>query len=179
MLDKLRTSGWDIHLRILAIAAVLLGIPVARPEIDHLVILPKFIYVIVAIAGAALGAISLVGIFGLFIGPILSGRRTWCECKPVSRRNIHAVFDLMQHFFGDETPRVTRMLQWQRQNKTVLTAVYLEQLTGGRKHSTLVGVYKIIPLTAEAVEALECERKTGATIKPDDIAAEGEAPAGL
>lgn len=43
----------------------------------------------------------------------------------------------MQRIFGDETPSVTRMLQWQRQNKTVLTSVYLQRLTGGRKRSTL------------------------------------------
>jgi hypothetical protein len=179
MLDKLRTIGWDIQLGLLAISAVLLGIPVARAEINHVVALPELVYVMVAIAGVALAGIALVGLIALLIDVALWRRRIWCECRPVSRRNIHEVFKLMRDFFGDETPSVTRMLQWQRQNKTVLTAVYIQELRAGRRRSTLAGVYKIVPLTASAVEALESERKTGATIQIHDIAAENEEPAGL
>jgi hypothetical protein len=179
MFDKLRTLGWDVQIGLLAIAGVLLGIPLARAEINHLLVLPELLYIVLAIAGAAIGSIALVGLAALLIDLAVGRQRAWCECRPVSRRNIHEVFELMQRFFGDETPSVTRMLQWQRQNKTVLTAVYLQRLSGGRKRSKLVGVYKIVPLTATAVEALVSERKTGATLQPSDIMAETDEPAGL
>jgi hypothetical protein len=179
MFDRLRTLGWDFQLGLLAIAGVLLGIPLARTEINHLFVLPELLYVVLAIAGAAVGSIALVGLAALLIDLVAGRQRTWCECRPVSRRNVHEVFELMHRFFGDETPSVTRMLQWQRQNKLVLTAVYIKGLSGGRRRSKLVGVFKIVPLTATAVEALTSERKTGATLQPADIVAEMDEPAGL
>jgi len=179
MLEKLRTLGWDIQLELLAVATLLLGIPLARSHIDRVVVFPESLYVIVTIVGTLVGILALVGLVAFLIDLAIGRSRTWCECRPVSSRNIHEVFELMHDFFEDETPSKNRMRQWQRKNKNVLTAVYLQGLTGGRKRSTLVGVYKIVPLTRSAVAALASERKTGATIETDDITAENEQPAGL
>ena len=179
MFERLRTLGWDILLWLLAIAGVLLALPLARHEISTLIALPEFLYVALAIAGAVFAAIALVGIAALLADLALGRRRTWCECRPVSRRNVQRVFELMQRFFGSETPTVTRMMSWQRRNRTVLTAVYLKRITDRRKTGTLVGVYKVVPLTAQAVALLRAERKTGNTLKVGDIAAETDKPAGL
>jgi len=151
----------------------------ARADIGRLIALPELLYIGLAIAGAALGAIALVGIVALLVDLALGQSKTWCECRPVSRRNIQPVFDLMRRFFGDETPAISRMLAWQRQNKTVLTAMYLKKLRGGRKRQTLVGVFKVVPLTMQAVVLLESERKTGTTLNARDIAGEVDNPAGL
>jgi hypothetical protein len=179
MFERLRTLGWDILLWLLAVAGILLAIPLAQAHIGKLVTLPEALYVVLAIAGAALGAVALLGIAALLIDLALGRRRTWCECRSVSRRNVQPVFELMRRFFGDETPTISRILAWQSRNKTVLTAIYLKSLRGGRKRQTLVGVYKVVPLTIQAVALLESERKTGTTLNPRDIAAETDDPAGL
>lgn len=103
----------------------------------------------------------------------------WCESRPVSKRDVQPVVELMRRFFGEETPSPSRMLEWQRRNKTVLTAVYMKKLKRGKIDKELVGVFKILPLTEQAVDLLESEQKTGATLKAQDIAGEGDKAAAL
>src|SRR3982751_2260504 len=179
MFEKTRAVGFGISLGIVAVAGLLLAVVATRADINRLIAVPDPVYLTLTIAGGVLGAAALLGLTILVAGSVVGRPKTWCECRAVSRRNVQPVFELMRHFFGDETPSITRMLQWQRQNKTVLTAVYLTQLTGGRKRARLVGVYKVIPLTAEAVAQVAAERKTGAMIQVRDIAKENETPAGL
>ena len=179
MFERIRTLGWDVLLGVLAIAAVLLAIPLVRSDIGRLIHLPEPLYLIFAVVGAVLAAVGLLGITVLLLGLALGRPSTWCESRPVSRRDVQRVFELMRRFFGDETPSITRMLEWQRRNKTVLTAVYIKTLRGGRTRPKLVGVYKILPLTPQAVELLESERKTGATLSARDIATESDQLAGF
>lgn len=103
----------------------------------------------------------------------------WYESRPVSKRDVQPVVELMRRFFGEETPTPSRMLEWQRRNKTVLTAVYVKKLKRGKIDKELVGVFKILPLTQQAVDLLESEQKTGATLKAQDIAKEGGEAAAL
>lgn len=103
----------------------------------------------------------------------------WYESRAVSKRDVQRVVELMRRFFGEETPTPSRMLEWQRRNKTVLTAVYLKKLKRGKIDKELIGVFKILPLTQQAVDLLESEQKSGATLKAQDIANEGGEAAAL
>ncbi len=179
MFDRIRTLGWDIFLGMLAVAAVLLAIPLVRQDIDKLLRVPEPFYLASSVAGSALAVIGLTSIAILVFGAALRRPSTWCDCRPVSRRDVQSVFELMHRFFGDETPSITRMLEWQRRNKTVLTAVYSKRLRGGRTVQKLVGVYKVLPLTSQAVALLESEKKSGTTLSKHDIAAAGDEIAGL
>lgn len=99
---------------------------------------------------------------------------SWLECQPVSRSNVRAVYEFMRKYFGDESPRQNRILEWQQINRDILTAVYDKRISRGEPRRELVGVFKILPLKEVAIELLESEEITGATIGSDVIAAEGE-----
>jgi DNA-binding winged helix-turn-helix (wHTH) protein len=99
---------------------------------------------------------------------------SWLECQPVSRSNVRSVYEFMRKYFGDESPRQNRILEWQQINRHILTAVYDKRLSRGEPRRELVGVFKILPLKEVAIELLESEEITGATIGSDVIAAEGE-----
>jgi hypothetical protein len=176
---RTRKLTWDVFWGALAVAAVLLAIPLVRPEIDKLFHVPAALYLAVAVAGLALGAVAVIGIAVLLVALAFGRSSTWCEIRPVSKRDVKPVFELMKHFFGEETPSRSRMLEWQRRNKTVLTAVYAKKLRGGRTTQRLVGVFKVLPLTPQAVALFESEQLTGATLSANHIAAEGEKVAAL
>lgn len=179
MVEQIRNLRWDVVLGTLAVAAVLLALPLVRPDLDKLLHVPDSIYIVLAVAGSALAVIGLVGVVALLVALAAGRPSVWCESQPVSKRNVESVFELMRQFFGDETPSTSRMLEWQRRNKTVLTAVYVKKLKRGQIDTKLVGVFKILPLTSEAVELLESEQKTGATLAAHHIVKEGEEVAAL
>jgi hypothetical protein len=179
MVMRIRKLTWDVFLGALAVAAVLLAIPLVRPEIDKLFHVPEPLYLALAVAGSALAAVALIGIAVLLLVFALGRSSTWCEIRPVSKRDVKPVFELMKQFFGEETPSRNRMLEWQRRNKMVLTAVYVKKLRGGRTTQKLVGVFKVLPLTSQAVALLESEQLTGATLSANHIAAEGDQVAAL
>lgn len=134
-------------------------------------------YIGLAILGTVLAAAALVSLTVLLLRRAFAPDAIWCELRPVSRRDAKAVCDLMRHAFGEETPSVTRILEWQRRNTTVMTAVYSKRLSGGKVVQTLVGVFKIVPLRGKAIALLEVEQLSGANLPPDFIAAPGEKPA--
>ena len=179
MFEQIRNLGWDLFLGALAVAAVLLALPLVRPEIDRIVHLPDLIYVGFAVIGSVLAAVALGGIIVLLMAISLGRPSSWYEFRSVSKRDVQLVFEFMQRFFGEETPSCGRMLEWQRRNKAVLTAVYVKTLRRGRTKNELVGVFKILPLTLTAVELLESEQRTGATLSADHIATKEEEIAGL
>ncbi len=179
MLDRIRKIGWDVLLGTLGVAAVLLAIPLVRPDMDKVIHAPEGLYLAFAIVGSFLAAIALIGIVILLLSLAFGRPSTWCEFRPVTRRDVRQVFELMQEYFGEETPSCTRILEWQRRNKAVLTAVYCKKLKGGRTKQELVGVFKVFPLTQQTVELLETEKVSGATLGASNIAAEGDDVAAL
>jgi hypothetical protein len=158
---------------------VLLAIPLVRPDMDKVFHAPEVLYLGFAIVGSALAAIALIGIAVLLLAHVFARPSTWCEFRPVARRDVRQVFELMQEFFGEETPSCSRILEWQRRNNAVLTAVYCKKLKHGRTKQELIGVFKVFPLTKQTVELLETEQVSGATLGASNIAAEGDEVAAL
>lgn len=175
-MNKLR---WDVLLGMVAVAAIVIAIPVAKHDMDQLVVFPEWVYFGLSIAGAVLGLVALIGMATLLLSAMFSRPSCWCEFRPVSKRDSRKVFELMQEHFGEETPSCTRMMDWQRRNKNVLTAVYCKTLKAGRTKEELVGVFKVFPLTPQTVELLESEKISGSTISANHIAPEGDPVAGL
>jgi hypothetical protein len=66
------------------------------------------------------------------------------------------------------------MLGWQRHNRGVLTALYTRQLERGVVTKTLVGVFKILPLTADGERLVALEQRTGTTLSARHIAPDAE-----
>lgn len=96
------------------------------------------------------------------------------QCRPVSRSNVRAVHALLKDAFGDETPSISRMLAWQRRNRGVLTALYTKQLERGIRTETLVGVFKILPLTVDGEKLVAREQRTGTTLSARHIATDAD-----
>jgi hypothetical protein len=170
---------WELVLGTLAVAGILLALPLVRPDLQRLVDIPDLLFLSFAVAGGILATIGLFAALVLLLQPILRRRSTWCEFEAISKQNVKAAYKLMAGFFGDETPSTTRMLEWQKRNKNVLTAVYTKELSGGKTKRRLVGIFKVLPLTQQAVELLELEQVSGATMNPSHIAGEGEEVAAL
>jgi len=103
-----------------------------------------------------------------------AGPSTWLECRPVSHSNVQAVHAFLKDAFGDETPTTSRMLEWQRRSRGAMTALYTKQLERGVGTKTLVGVFKILRLTADGEKLVAREQRTGTTLSPRDIATDAE-----
>lgn len=175
MIDK-RPRG--VLLGLLVVAGMLFAVPLARNELAHVITLPDALYVGFGFTGAALGLVGLIGI-ALLLAPFAvvaarGGPSTWFECRPVSHSNVKAVHALLKGVFADETPSISRMLEWQRRNRGTLTALYEKQLERDVATKTLVGVFKILPLTADGEKLVAKEQRTGTTLSPRDIATDAE-----
>jgi hypothetical protein len=179
VVDSLRDWSWDVCLGILAVAGVLLAVPLARGDLDRVVVLPNWLFLLLALLGTTLAVIGLVALVVLILTRLLAKDSTWCEFRPVSRSNAKEVRELMSDAFGDESPTAKRMLDWQRRNGAVMTAVYIKKLVRGKTSRKLVGVFKIVPVKQEAIPFLEREEISGATFPPEFVAGPDEAAAGL
>ncbi len=179
VLNRIRELSWEFWLGLLAVAAILMAIPVARPDLAKVVQVSELFYLGLDVAGACLAIAGITGLAALVLSRALARDAAWCEFRPVCRGDAKEVHELMSQAFGEESPSINRVLEWQRRNRAVMTAVYVKKLVRGKVSRRLVGVFKILPLTAEAVTLLEREQLTGANISPAFIAGPNEQPAGL
>jgi hypothetical protein len=176
---SIRDLSLEVYLGMLAVASVLLAIPLARFDLDKAVRLPQLVFSGLAVVGFVLAGTGLLGVAAFLLTRMFAKDATWSEFRPVSRGDAKAVRHMMSEAFGDESPTPTRILEWQRRNGGVMTAVYTKKLVAGKASRELVGVFKIVPLKREAIGLIEREEVTGANFPPELIADPAETPAGL
>jgi len=179
MLERFAEWSWELCLGLLAVAGTLLAIALARTDLETLIHVPRALVVGLTVTGIAVGTAGLLGIAALTLRRITKRDAVWCEFRAVSRANVREVHELMMHTFGEESPTTTRILEWQRRNSTVMTAVYIKRLASGNVTRSLVGVFKIVPLKAEGVALVEQERLPGGAIPAALVTGQGDAPAGF
>jgi len=92
-------------------------------------------------------------------------------CKRAGRQDLMGLHDLYTEYFGNDVPSVELMRSWIARCKTALMLVHrLDQKSGLATNQRLIGSFKALPLTADAVRALEAGQVTGSTFKPEHIA---------
>jgi hypothetical protein len=98
----------------------------------------------------------------------LNSRYTYVRAR---RQDLMGLHDLYAEYFGSDVPSVELMRSWISRCKTALMLVHrVHQTSGLATNQQLVGSFKVLPLTTDAVRALEGGQITGSTFKPEHIA---------
>jgi len=173
--------GHRAPLVVLGAGLGLIALAADHPKYDKYVSFSGWVYTLVFFVGVAVSAAAfLILCVVLTCLLILTARGTsWCFTRQVSRSQLKLVHDYLAKWFGSEIPPVRRMGDWHRRNNTIFQAIYRKRLSWGKTSMDLVGVFKVLPLTAEATLLLEQERVTGTTFLKEHIARKGETPASL
>jgi len=92
-------------------------------------------------------------------------------CVRARRNDLIGLHDLYTDYFGSDVPSVELMKSWISRCKTALMLVHrVRQNSGLATSQQLVGSFKVLPLTTDAVRALEGGQISGSTFKAEHIA---------
>jgi hypothetical protein len=91
--------------------------------------------------------------------------------------DLRRLHDCYEDKFGKDVPSVELMNSWLNRCETAFALIYTEVRERLSVKLKLVGSFKLLPLTKQAVEQLEGGRTSGSTFEPEHICAPGDAPA--
>jgi len=174
----------------LALGAGLLGLAAVKDLFTALVKLPAHLWNAILVVGVALTVLGIV----LGAASILLKAREPAEVifERVSFRrqeqphilalarpsDLPKLREQYVKWFGDDVASVDTMRSWLCRCESSLILVYSETTLPDLNFSTkLVGSFKLLPITEEAVTELERGRVTGSSFKPEHISAAGDVPA--
>lgn len=87
------------------------------------------------------------------------------------KRDLMGLHDLYTEHFGSDVPSIDLMRSWIARCRTAFVLVHrVTQKSGLTTRQQLVGSFKLLPLTSEAVGALDAGQITGSMFRPDHIA---------
>lgn len=85
MIAGFKHRAWELVFGVLAVAGVLLALPLARPELEKVIHLPECLYIGLAILGTVLAAAALVSLTVLLLRRAFAPDAIWCELRPPCR----------------------------------------------------------------------------------------------
>jgi hypothetical protein len=162
------------------IGAAILGIALAKDPISKIITLPEKAYSLMLIAGVVL---ILSGLAVLLVSAVGSPAKSVIDkilfrrinskyiCVHATQADLPQLHDLYTEFFGADVPSVSLMRSWMQQHRKTFAMVYrVNDSSIKKKEQVLVGSYKVLLITEEAVRELERGQLSGSTFMPKHIA---------
>ena len=162
------------------IGAAALGLAVAKDQVSKLIAIPDVVYLIMLVVGSLLIALGLVAfLISILHSPAMKILESIIHrnsasrylCIYASEVDLHQLHNLYEEYFGDDVPSIDLMRQWIRQYPKAFAVVYrVDDTSIKEKKLSLVGSFKLLLITKEAVNGLEIGQLSGSTFKPDHVA---------
>lgn len=182
----MKTDG-TIPTWLCTIGAAMLAIATGKDQFAGYLIIPELVYVSLLLVGSALTLAGVAGLFlpsmrrpihfivekvRLFLGKIMdiepSARYKCVYASEADLLELHRIFEKA---FGSQSPPVKLMRSWIRVYPKALAMLYRVDKSSPRKtQQTLVGSFKVLPITEAAAKNVAKDRLTGSTIRPQHIA---------
>lgn len=100
-------------------------------------------------------------------------------CTQAQSGDLAGLHGLYVRYFGDDVPSVELMRSWVSRCASAFTLVHkIVQDSGLATRQELVGSFKVLPLTAKGVRAIELGQATGSTFRSEHILTGRTRPAG-
>jgi hypothetical protein len=177
----------DTALALCTVGGALFAIGASKEPLSRIVSLPDYAYGLFLVLGGILAtAGGLAFVFSLFAEPVQSGverviygdvgsRHICTHANADDLRGLHALYS---RYFGADVPSIELMNQWLNRCKSAFTLLHsVTQDSGLITAQQLVGSFKLLPLTAEGVKALDLGQVTGSTFRPEHICSDRRRPA--
>ncbi|MDT7541233.1 MAG: hypothetical protein QOE33_1137 [Acidobacteriota bacterium] len=162
------------------IGAAILGMALAKDSISKIITLPEKAYSVMLIAGVTLILLGLIVLlFSVVSSPtksiidkiLFSRLNSKYVCVQATQADLPQLHDLYTEYFGADVPSVSLMRSWMQQYRKTFAMVYrVNDMSIKKKEQVLVGSYKILLITEEAVRELERGQLSGSTFMPKHIA---------
>ncbi len=161
------------------VGGALFGLAAAKEQIQKIVALSDMAYrsmLVISIGLIALGAMAFC--LSLLISPaqllLDEGFRQALdryECVFARVGDLDELYTLYTEFFGADVPSKDLMRSWLSRYRKAFAMIYrLEEVSIRKTVRSLVGSFKVLPITAEAVHQLDRGRLSGATFSLEHIA---------
>lgn len=160
----------------------------SKDPVSKVIVLPDAAFGVLMVVGgvlAATGAIAFV--FSFLIDRIqqvvsqvaygdLDSKYLCTQARQSDLPGLHALYT---RYFGDDVPDIELMRTWVAKCSSAFTIVHkVVEDCGLPTRQELVGSFKLLPLTAKGVRAIDLGQATGSTFRPEHISGGRSRPAG-
>lgn len=176
-----KKSFHDAAVSLATVGGAVLAVGLARDAINKIVELPDAAYTTCVILGLALPVLAAVSFATSFVVEqvalvIYGDHDAKYLCRAAAVTDLPALHTLYSSYFGDDVPPIPLMTDWLTRCDTAFTLVHKISDREETREQKLVGSFKVLPLTAKGVRAIELGQVTGSTFKPDHIASRRSRP---
>jgi hypothetical protein len=174
-----RKSLLDAALVLCTVGGAVFAVGASKDAVSKMIVLPDTAFGILMVVGgvlAAAGAIAFV--LSFLIDRIeqavshvaygdLDSKYLCTHARPSDLAGLHALY---ARYFGDDVPDIKLMRKWAVKCGSAFTIVQrVVDDSGLPTRQDLVGSFKLLPLTAKGVRAIESGRASGSTFRPEHI----------
>jgi hypothetical protein len=178
----------DAALGLCTVGGAVFAVGASKDAVLKVVSLPGAAFGILMVVGgvlAAAGAISFMLSFlmermeqvvsQVFYGD-LDSKYLCTQARPSDLPGLYALYT---RYFGDDVPDIQLMRTWVEKCPSAFTIVQkVVEDVGLQTRQELVGSFKLLPLTARGVRAIDLGQATGSNFRPEHISGGRSRPAG-
>jgi hypothetical protein len=183
-----RKSFLDAALGLCTVGGAIVAVGASKEPVSKIVVLPDLAFGILMVVGGVLAAVGAIAfMFSFLVDRIeravsqvaygdLDSKYVCIEARLSDLAGVHALYT---RFFLDDVPSIQLMQMWVSKCGSAFTLVHRVVHEGGLPtRQELVGSFKLLPLTAKGVRAIELGQATGSTFRPEHISGGRGKPAG-
>jgi hypothetical protein len=174
-----RKSLLDAALGLCTVGGAVFAVGVSKDPVSKLVVLPGAAFAVLMVVGGVLAAAGAIAfMLSFLIDRIeqavsqvaygdLDSKYLCTQARPSDLAGLHALY---RRYFGDDVPDIQLMRTWVAKCGSAFTIVQkVVEDSGLSTRQELVGSFKLLPLTAKGVRAIDLGQATGSTFRPEHI----------
>lgn len=187
-MDMNRKSLLDAALGLCTVGGAVFAVGASKDPVSKVVVLPDAAFGTLMVVGGVLAAAGAIAfMLSFLIDRIehavsqvaygdLDSKYLCNQARPSDLAGLHALYT---RYFGDDVPDVDLMRTWVAKCASAFTMVQrVVEDAGLPVRQELVGSFKLLPLTAKGVRALDLGQATGSTFRSEHISGGRSRPAG-
>jgi hypothetical protein len=167
-------------LTLCTVGGAIFGIGVSENAMSQVARLPARAFHLLTLIGGILIILGLVSLLLSFlyhpvqdvVSRIVYGDvNSRYTCVSAGLHDLVGLHEFYTKYFGSDVPSVELMTSWSMRSKSAFMVVRrITQESGLAMEQTLVGSFKVLPLTVDAVRTLDAGQVTGSTFKSEHVA---------
>jgi hypothetical protein len=165
---------------ICTIGAAVFSAGAAREHLSKIIQIPDAAYNTLLVTGSVLISLSILGFIVSLLGlpsklilenVVYRNLGSKYICVYAKQSDVSRLHSLYTEYFGGDVPSPDLMRAWIRQLPKAFSMIYrIDDESIKKKQQVLVGSFKVLMLTEDAVCALEAEQLSGSTFQPEHLA---------
>ena len=178
----------DAALGLCTVGGAMFAVGASKDPVSKVVVLPDAAFgILMAVGGVFVAAGVVAFMLSLLIDRIeqavsqvvygdLDSKYLCTQARPSDLAGLHALYT---RYFGDDVPDIELMRTWVAKCGSAFTIVQrIVEDSGLPTRQELVGSFKLLPLTAKSVRAIDLGQATGSTFRSEHISGGRSRPAG-